>query len=172
MSEESPVTMTVKTRFADPGRYKVSDARVVEVKSFLWGKIHQVRFPRANGSEKTVYVWEPEVSTKAGDITEGLSILEDEEAIVSFVSLYQPQIIAKAGELAKRSLISKFGPVELVSEIIALLLTGTIIVIIIFQLTSNKSLDVPAILSNVLTIIVGFYFGKASNNPTPESPRS
>jgi hypothetical protein len=172
MPEESPVKMAVEKRFSDPNRYKANDARVVEVKPFLWGKINQIRFPRTNGPEKTIYVWEPEPTKKTGDLMEGLEIFENEEDIVSFVSLYQSHIMAKAGDLARHNLISKFGPVDLVSGIIAILLTGTIIFILVFQLLSKISLDVPGILANVLTTIVGFYFGKASNNPNPEPPKS
>jgi hypothetical protein len=161
MPEETPIISAVEKRFSDVTRYTANNARVVEVKPFLWGKIHQVRFPRTNASEKTVYVWEPEANASGGAITEGISIFENQEEIVSFVSLYQPRLVSRIGEIARRNLLAKFTPVDLMSGIIGILLTITIIFIVAIQLFNNRSIDVPGIFANVLTTIVGFYFGKS-----------
>jgi hypothetical protein len=162
--EDSLIQSAVKQRFSDRVRYRPDEARTVDVKPFLWGKIHQIRFPRVQGAEKTVFAWEPERDALQGEAQrENIVIFEDQSEIVSFVSMYQPQIIAKAGKIARHNFLAKFTPVDLISGIIAVLLMLTIIFVIVFQLLANKDVKLPELLFSALTSIIGFYFGKSKS---------
>jgi hypothetical protein len=125
--------------------------------------MHLVRFKRKDGSLKTVYAWEGERDRKTGALSESIQIFEDIDDVVSFVSLSRSDISSHANKLARESFLAKISLVDMVSGIIAILLTTAIIFVTVYQAREN----VPGILANALTTILGFYFGRATTPPSP-----
>jgi hypothetical protein len=60
------VLEAVNNRYSGVDRYDLTTVRVVEVKPFLSGSLNRVDFKRKDGSEKTIYVWVPELDVKSG----------------------------------------------------------------------------------------------------------
>ena len=64
---------------------------------------------------------------------------------------------------------------ETVAATIAMVITVTICAIVVISLQTGSSIDIPDILSNALTIILGFYFGsqvqQRSTTVPPEGAR-
>jgi hypothetical protein len=166
MFDTTEILTAVRNRFAGVERYDTTDARIVQSKLFLWGEMHSIRFKRKDGSAKTVYVWEGERDKKTGVPADRIQIFEDTDEVVSFVSLYRSDISNRANKIARESFLAKISLVDLISGTIAILLTVTIIYVTAYQ----EQKDVPGILANALTTILGFYFGRATTSapaPTP-----
>ncbi len=126
-------------------------------------KRQEIRFQRAKpGDTKKVFVWEPE----GKDTKEDIQIFEDDDQIISFVSLYQPKILSKAEEIAKRRFLARFTPVELIGGIIAILVTSTTLFAVVYQLLHEREFKLPELWA-LVSVIAGFYFGRAIGDQVP-----
>jgi len=78
------------------------------------------------------------------------------DELVLWIGQQRPEVLSSAGGMF--SWLSRF---EVVSALIAMLITLTICTIVLlgFLRTGEVALRVPDILSNGLTVILGFYFG-------------
>jgi hypothetical protein len=152
--EKEWVLEAVNNRYSGVDRYDLTKVRVVEAKPFLSGLINRVDFKRKDGSEKTVYVWVPELDPKSGRLRGGIEIFDDTNQLIPFVS--------RAPIAEKSSFLSKIGPVDVISGAIAVLMTLTMIFVVAHQVIYHDNVDVPLILSNGIATILGFYFGRAT----------
>ena len=59
---------------------------------------------------------------------------------------------------------------ETVAAIIAMVITVTICAIVVISLQTGSSIDIPDILSNALTTILGFYFGSQGQQRSTTPP--
>jgi len=150
---EQLVLDEIRRAFAGVPRYDLGTARVVETNPFLVGSLNTVVFKRTDGSEKTVYAWAPELDKETGKLRGDIRAFADTDKLIAFVSA------AKIGPLER--FFSGIGFGDAVSGLIAILMTLAVIFTVYIQTTRGSStIEVPAVLSNVLTIIVGFYFGR------------
>jgi hypothetical protein len=62
--------------------------------------------------------------------------------------------------------VEQLGP----SGLIAVLLTTTVCVIMVVQAIQGKEVTVPQPLINLLSVVFGFYFGKATKSPAQQEP--
>lgn len=172
MRSQEEIFTAIRTRFAGVDRYDLTNLLIIESKSFLWGSMNRVKIKRKDGSDKTVYVWEPESDKKTGKPTGNYEFFEDIDDLIPFVSFSQPAIADRAAKIAEGRFLSKVSPVDIISGAIAILMTFTMIFIIIHQAISNTPLDVPVVLSGAITTILGFYFGRATTpaNSSPPPP--
>jgi hypothetical protein len=76
--------------------------------------------------------------------------------LIPFVA--RTQLSRSSGEY----FFSKLTPVDIVSGLIAILMTLTVIFTVFYQVTHQTTVDVPLVLSNGITTILGFYFGRAT----------
>jgi hypothetical protein len=121
------------------GTWKVRDTT-----PFLWGKMHTLK--EDNGTN-VLYVWEdPEEDVP-------LQVLNSPHEMILLVSKLKTDIIGR--ESWWERFWRKIGPAEIVAAIIAFCFVG----IIVWQLKSQQ--QIPEFLSNGLTLILGFYFGKS-----------
>jgi hypothetical protein len=92
------------------------------------------------------------------------------DELVLWIGQQRPEVLSSPG--GSFSWLSRF---EVVSALIAMLITLTICTIVLlgFFRTGEVALRVPDILSNALTVILGFYFGsqvsRARQSATSES---
>jgi hypothetical protein len=154
--DEQFILGAIKTRFAGVARYKLDTARILETKSFLLGSISRVQFNRQDNTQKTIYVWSPGTDASTGKLRGDIEIFLDMNQLIPFVSRARGK---------EESLLSKIGPVDIVSGLIAVLMTVALIFVVFHQVIYQEKFDIPVVLSNVITIIVGFYFGRATTNP-------
>jgi hypothetical protein len=156
MSDEKQFVLdTIKTRFAEVVRYKLDTARIVETKSFLLGSIRRVDFNRQDNSQKTIYAWSPGIDAETGKPIGDIEILLNMDQLISFVSRAPGR---------EESFFSKLAPVDIVSGLIAVLMTIALIFVVVHQVIYQERFDIPIVLSSVITTIVGFYFGRATTN--------
>jgi hypothetical protein len=106
---------------------------------FLEGALYTVAFEvegagEVQGYENKVYVTKKRIEVFASD-----GVLVD-----------------RIGQITKRSLVDRVTEVEGVAGLIALVLTATVCYL------SISLAQVPDILSNALSVVLGFYFAKAS----------
>jgi hypothetical protein len=149
------VLNAVKNRFAGVARYDVATSLVIETKPFLLGAINRVDFKRRDGSTKTVYAWAPELD-RTGKPKGAFEFFTSLDELIPFVSR------TPTGKSLRENFLSKLQPVDIVSGLIAIFMTFTMIFIIIHQIIAEKAVDVPLVLSNGITTILGFYFGRAT----------
>jgi len=154
------VLNAVRNRFAGVARYDLASAFVLETKPFLLGTINRVDFKRTDGSTKTVYAWVPELdrSAKPRGPIEFFTSLDE---LIPFVSR------TRTGMSAREYFLSKIQPVDIVSGLIAILMTLSMVAIIFHQVTSGNTVDIPLALSSSVTTILGFYFGRATTGQSP-----
>jgi hypothetical protein len=84
----------------------------------------------------------------------GIEIFDDTNQLIPFVS--------RAPIADKSNFLSKLGPVDVISGLIAVLMTLTLIFVVAHQVIYQVTVDVPLILSNGIATILGFYFGRAT----------
>src|SRR5437868_746135 len=125
--ERQWVLEAVNNRFADIDRYDVTTARIVETKPFLLGSLNRVDFKRKDGSIKTVHAWAPELDAKSGRLRGGIEIFDNTDQLIPFV--------ARAPTDIKDTFLSRIAPVDIISGIIAILMTLTAIFVVIHQVT-------------------------------------
>jgi hypothetical protein len=156
----------VTNRFAGVDRFDLSKAFVVETKPFLLGSLNRVDFKRKDGSDKTVYAWVPELDGKTGKLRGNVEIFENTDQLIPFVSR-TPSV---QGNKALGDFISKLGLVDVVSGLIAIIMTFTMVFIVVYQIIHGINVDIPGLLANAITTILGFYFGRATVAQASTSP--
>jgi hypothetical protein len=156
--EKQWVLEAVNNRFADVDRYDVATARVVETKPFLLGSLNRVDFKRKDGSAKTVYAWAPELDPKSGRLRGGIEIFDNTDQLIPFVS--------RAPTADKASFLLRMTPVDIISGVIAVLMTITAIFVVVHQVIYQDKVEIPQLLSASITMILGFYFGRATTDQT------
>ena len=107
---DSEVLKAVQDKFAGVQRYNTKDIRIVQRHSFLWGTMQTISFGRTDGTQKTVWAWEPEKKEGENGSTEPIRIMEDAEDVVSFVSLSGSEIKNRIEKRARGTFLAKFGP--------------------------------------------------------------
>jgi hypothetical protein len=153
MNQEQAVLDAVQRRYAGTPRYKLGEMRVAESKPFLSSTLYVVRFPRTDGSLKTVYVTRP-----AGGASP--SVLEDAEALVGFVG---SKDASRGGWVAR---LLSLDPIEVTAALIAVMLVATIAFVVAYgEMHDPTKIEVPAFLANAFTTVIGFFFGRASAKP-------
>lgn len=145
----------VNNRFAEIDRYDVATARIVETKPFLLGSLNRVDFKRKDGTTKTVYGWTPELDPKSGRLRGGIEIFDNTDQLIPFVS---------RAPTADKGFLSRIAPVDIVSGLIAVLMTFTAIFVVVHQVVYHDGVEVPQLLSASVTMILGFYFGRATTD--------
>jgi hypothetical protein len=152
--EKQWVLEALNNRFANVQRYDLTTARVVETKPFLLGSINRVDFNRKDGSSKTIYAWVPELDPKSGRLRGGIEIFDKTDQLIPFVS--------RAPTAERENFLAKIAPVDVISGLIAILMTLTMIFVVTHQVIYHDTIDIPLALSTGITTILGFYFGRAT----------
>jgi hypothetical protein len=161
MADEKQLVLdAVKNRFAAVDRYDLTTTFVVETKPFLLGSLNRVDFKRKDGSDKTVYAWAPELDNRTGKLRGNIEIFDNTDQLIPFVSRAPGRSL---------NIFEKIGPVDIISGLIAILMTITMIFIVTHQIIYHDTVDIPLVLSNGITVILGFYFGRATTGQNPPS---
>lgn len=149
MATKEEVVQAV-TEYQD-GTWKLRDTT-----PFLWGKMHTLT---GTNNATALYVWEdPEE-----DAQQQLQVLNSPREMILLVSKLKTDIIGR--QTWWEGFWKKIGPAEIVAAVIALCFVG----IIIWQLNDNSTKPIPEFLSNGLTLILGFYFGKSVPDTTAQA---
>jgi hypothetical protein len=127
--ETPPIVDAAKIRFAGVERYDLSTALVLETKPFLSGSLNRVNFKRKDGSDKTVYAWVPELDSKTGKSRGSVEFFANLNELIPFVSM--------KATTRKDNILLRMQPVDLISGLIAILMTATMIFIVVDQVLSR-----------------------------------
>jgi len=120
--------------------------RGIDSKRFLGGSISTVRLTTNDDKDQTIYVLQ---QLESGD-----QIVTTIDELISIVSSNR----VPSGLEFRRPFFNALFSVNAVTGIIALLLTITIVYLVVIAKTN----EVPSILANALTTILGFYFGRTA----------
>jgi hypothetical protein len=140
MSEDNSVTGAIK--IVEQNNPEARNFRIVDVKSkFLQGSLYTIAFDATDKAGEThtytnrVYV----VGSK-------LTVFRNDELLLSIV-----------GQTHGQSLLDKIFSTDVISGFV-----GIIIVLVACYMLLFGSGQVPDLLGNAVTIILGFYFGRAT----------
>lgn len=129
-----------------------TEAIITEQRPFLWGTMYSLDAKLTSGTSKKVFAWNSE------DEPSVINYFSTADEIVNFVSLQRDNILGRAPWIERFT--AKIGFVDIVAAVIALVFAFTIIGLVI----AGKP-NIPEIMGNAVTLILGFYFGKR-DSPT------
>ena len=142
MKQESEITKIVERKYGGPVQ------EITDTRPFLDGMLTTLVVKKSGGDAWKVWFWESYVSSETQDF-------DSTEGLLAFVSM--------RGRPRSGSIIERLTSVNFISAFIAILLTLAIVFLAVYRQTA----DIPAILANALTVILGFYFGRAGADNRP-----